>query len=100
MIRANAFDVVILDLGSSADETIIFVSAQSEFTKHCDADVVQRVMLATQGLRAPVRHALVMHANGYSYEEIANATNANIGTVRSRIHYGRKRARELVSEIT
>jgi len=42
------------------------------------------------------RQTLVLCANGYSYEEIGEATGANKGTVRSRIHYARKRAeREL-----
>lgn len=83
----------------SADETIMFMTAQRETAPQWEPEVLDKVALATQSLRTPVRKALMMHANGYTYEEIASATNANIGTVRSRIHYGRKRAREIVGEI-
>ena len=36
---------------------------------------------------------------GLSYEEIAEATGANIGTVMSRLHYARKRMQELLKPI-
>jgi RNA polymerase sigma factor (sigma-70 family) len=47
-------------------------------------------------LPAHHRHALVLVAAGYSYAAIAGITGASIGTVRSRVHYARKRAQELL----
>ena len=42
------------------------------------------------------RQTLILCATGYTYKEIAEATGVSRGTVRSRIHYARKRAqREL-----
>ena len=37
---------------------------------------------------------LLADAEGLSYEEIAEVTRTNVGTVRSRIHRGRKLLRE------
>lgn len=36
--------------------------------------------------------------HGYHYEEIARMTGSNVGTVKSRIHRGRERLRELLSK--
>jgi RNA polymerase sigma-70 factor, ECF subfamily len=43
------------------------------------------------------RHALIMYARGFSYQEIANEQNTSVGTVRSRLHYARKQARQLLA---
>jgi RNA polymerase sigma-70 factor (ECF subfamily) len=45
-----------------------------------------------------LRQVLVLFAEGYSYLEIAELTGANIGTVRSRLHYARKRARQILED--
>ena len=43
------------------------------------------------------RAVLVLHdIEGFSYQEIANIVGASIGTVRSRLHYGRIRLKELL----
>ncbi|MGH8873675.1 MAG: sigma-70 family RNA polymerase sigma factor [Acidimicrobiia bacterium] len=56
---------------------------------------VQRALLS---LPIEFREAVVMcDVVGLSYEEIAQAVAAPIGTVRSRIHRGRKMLRELLS---
>ena len=36
----------------------------------------------------------LMHFNGYQYNEIADALNIPIGTVKSRINYARKKLKE------
>jgi RNA polymerase sigma-70 factor (ECF subfamily) len=44
------------------------------------------------------RAVLVLHdIEGFSYQEIADIVGANVGTVRSRLHYGRLKLRELLS---
>ena len=52
-----------------------------------------------QKLSEPLRQVLILQSEGRSYEEIAEITKANIGTVRSRIYYARKRARSLLAEL-
>lgn len=43
------------------------------------------------------RTVLVLHdIEGFSYQEIADIVGANLGTVRSRLHYGRLKLRELL----
>jgi len=48
-------------------------------------------------LTNPLREVLILYANGRSYEQIAAATGAKVGTVRSRLHYARKRAKQLLA---
>ncbi|HEY9788452.1 MAG TPA: RNA polymerase sigma factor [Candidatus Obscuribacterales bacterium] len=44
------------------------------------------------------REVLVLHdIEGFSYQEIADIVGTSIGTVRSRLHYGRVKLRELLS---
>ncbi len=44
------------------------------------------------------REVLVLHdIEGFSYQEIASITQVSIGTVRSRLHYGREKMRELLN---
>ena len=45
------------------------------------------------------RQALVLSSAGFSYSEIADITGATLGTVRSRIHYARKRAQKLLAPV-
>jgi RNA polymerase sigma-70 factor (ECF subfamily) len=43
------------------------------------------------------RAVVVLHdIEGFSYQEISDIVGANIGTVRSRLHYGRLKLRELL----
>lgn len=64
-----------------------------------ESDVLSAVSNVVASLASPLRQVLLLWADGMSYEEIAAATDANIGTVRSRLHYARKRARCLLGEI-
>jgi|SRR5579885_1395709 len=50
-----------------------------------------------QQLTEPLREVLLLYASGKSYEEIADATGAKVGTVRSRLHYARRRAKKLLA---
>ena len=43
------------------------------------------------------RAVLILHdIEGFSYQDIAEIIGANIGTVRSRLHYGRQKLKELL----
>lgn len=64
-----------------------------------ESDVLTAVSDVVENLASPLRQVLLLWADGMSYEEIAAATDANIGTVRSRLHNARKRARCLLGEI-
>jgi RNA polymerase sigma-70 factor (ECF subfamily) len=56
-------------------------------------------MQALSQLPAPQRSALVLHfLEDFSLEEIARITGANLGTVKSRLHYAKKALRELLEE--
>ena len=41
--------------------------------------------------------SLLLYAQGYDYGEIAAMTHASIGTVKSRLHYSRKRLKRLLN---
>jgi len=59
----------------------------------------QEQMIASSLRQLPEtqREVLVLHdIEGFSYQEISNIVGASIGTVRSRLHYGRLKLRELL----
>jgi RNA polymerase sigma-70 factor (ECF subfamily) len=61
-------------------------------------EVSRTLQLALAELPFEQREAILLaDVHGYRYEEIANMTGASEGTVKSRIHRGRTRLRELLS---
>lgn len=62
-------------------------------------DVMPQIERQLKKLKPNIMRALVLSAEGYSYEEIAKLTGANIGTVKSRIHYARKKAAEKLAHL-
>jgi RNA polymerase sigma-70 factor (ECF subfamily) len=63
-----------------------------------DWNVMPAIKTALERLGKPARQSLLLHVSGYGYEEIAAITKVSIGTVRSRLHYAKKRAKELLAE--
>jgi RNA polymerase sigma-70 factor (ECF subfamily) len=58
-----------------------------------------RVKWAMDQLSPDQKAALIFReVEGLSYQEIAEATGASIGTVMSRLHYGRKKVQELLKD--
>ena len=58
-----------------------------------------RVQWAMDQLSPDQKAALIFReVEGLSYQEIAEATGSSIGTVMSRLHYGRKRMQKLLQE--
>jgi len=56
-------------------------------------------MEALNQLPPPQRAALLLHfVEDFSLEEIAGITGVSLGTVKSRLHYGKKALRELLEE--
>ncbi|HPW82697.1 MAG TPA: RNA polymerase sigma factor [Verrucomicrobiota bacterium] len=50
-------------------------------------------------LPAPQRSALLLHfLEDFPLEEIARITGVSVGTVKSRLHYGKKALREILME--
>jgi RNA polymerase sigma factor (sigma-70 family) len=84
-----------------ADEEGIVYLSRNRLTSHdaLDLDLTEQLKTTMQRLTQPLRKVLVLYAQGYSYEHIAQVTNANIGTVRSRLHHARKRARRLLDNL-
>jgi len=65
-----------------------------------DPDLLPQLKSMLQQLAEPLRRVLVLHAYGFSYEQISEMTKTNLGTVRSRLHYARKKARCLLGDLT
>jgi len=63
-----------------------------------DRDEQEHMIAASlQQLPDTQREVLLLHdVEGFSYQEIADIVGASIGTVRSRLHYGRLKLRELL----
>ena len=70
------------------DAQLADVPESPELDVAIDREALQRCL----GLISPEhREALVLRFfEGMSYEEIARATDSSVGTVRSRIHYGKE----------
>jgi RNA polymerase sigma-70 factor (ECF subfamily) len=62
-------------------------------------ELEERVKLAMDKLPTEQRAALIFRdVEGLSYQEMAEAMGCSIGTVMSRLHYGRKRIQELLKD--
>ena len=62
-------------------------------------ELEERVKLAMDKLPAEQRAALIFRdVEGLSYQEMTEAMGCSIGTVMSRLHYGRKRIQELLKD--
>jgi len=62
-------------------------------------ELEERVKGAMEKLPAEQRAALIFRdVEGFSYQEMAEAMGCSIGTVMSRLHYGRKRIQELLKD--
>jgi RNA polymerase sigma-70 factor (ECF subfamily) len=62
-------------------------------------ELEERVKGAMEKLPAEQRAALIFRdVEGLSYQEMAEAMGCSIGTVMSRLHYGRKRIQELLKD--
>ena len=65
----------------------------------CEIDLMPRLKNMLSKLSQPLKQVLVLYSEGYSYQDIARLTNTNIGTVRSRLHYARRRAKSLLGNM-
>ena len=63
-----------------------------------EPDLLPRIKNVLSTLSKSHRQALVLHLEGCNYAEIAQLTGANVGTVRSRIHYARKHAQSQLAD--
>ena len=62
-------------------------------------ELEEKVNWAMEKLPAEQRAALLFReVEGLSYQEMADAMGCSIGTVMSRLHYGRKRMQELLKD--
>jgi RNA polymerase sigma factor (sigma-70 family) len=64
-----------------------------------EIDLMPRIKNMLANLSKPARQVLVLYAEGYTYEEISRFTRTPIGTVRSRLHYARRRAKEMLLDL-
>lgn len=63
-------------------------------------ELEEKVKWAMEKLPADQKVALVFReVEGFSYQEIAESMGCSIGTVMSRLHYGRKKLQELLKDV-
>ena len=75
------------DLESSPDDLLLRREQEAEF------------LLLLDQLPLPHRTALLLHfMEDFSLEEIARITGTSLGTIKSRIHYGKRTLRKLLQE--
>lgn len=64
-----------------------------------EPDVMPQLTGMLGRLSEPLKQTLVLYAEGYSYTEIAQMTNTNVGTVRSRLHHARRKAKRMLKSL-
>lgn len=96
-VRLESLDEPVQTASGQVERSISDESANPE-------DIAQRnelsavIQAALRSLPVNYRLAVVLYdLEGYSYEEISNILGCSIGTVRSRIHRGRKLLRQALS---
>jgi RNA polymerase sigma-70 factor (ECF subfamily) len=91
-----------LDLDGSAvsvhEPELPFIT-RSNCSSQIEPDVLPRICQALRELPRTQRLALVLWLCGYDYFEITQITGADLGTVRSRIHHARHKARQLLVDL-
>jgi RNA polymerase sigma factor (sigma-70 family) len=83
------------DLGSTYLDSRLEAIGEDEE----DPDLFEQLTAMLKQLTTPLREVLLLYASGRSYEDIAAITGAKVGTVRSRLHYARLRAREIMRDV-
>lgn len=96
--RAGSLDEMFGTLDTPIEVPDPGPGAQDELERH---ELGQMLQKALNGLPFDQRQAIVLlDVYGYHYEEIASMTGASLGTVKSRIHRGRERLRQLLTAPT
>ncbi len=104
--RRKGFNLFVFDPQSTHDsdgvDTAMVISQAADPTPNPaeSLDMTERGEMITASLKKlpeNQRTVVVLHdIEGFSYQEISDIVGANIGTVRSRLHYGRVKLRELL----
>lgn len=93
----NGYESVASDciVGLSEEKTGSSIATVPSLVKDClEFDFKEAIANELAGLEATQKTTMYLYAEGYSYAQIANMTEVSIGTVRSRIHYGKRKLRE------
>jgi RNA polymerase sigma-70 factor (ECF subfamily) len=70
-------------------ETMLYYESVQRPT-HSNNVVLKEIQAAIYNLPAIFKNASLLYFQGYKYQEIAEALNEPLGTVKSRIHFARK----------
>ena len=89
--------VILFDGYGGHEEGQYFPQSVCETSCFSDPFVVAELKAFINGLSWKHRDTLLLSLSGATYEEIARATSANIGTVRSRLNTARARAKQSLS---
>jgi len=84
----NDYFIEIADESNSPEQVLL--------AKDLDDKIQKALQMMPIVFRMTVIYADI---EGMSYEEVAEATGASMGTVRSRLHRGRKMLRELIGDL-
>jgi len=98
LLRSTKLEKRYMDRKSDfLDYSLDGYSACAIAEKHSDFDELQSLYTALAALPESHRRPLILSMVGHPYQEIATKLALNVGTVRSRIFYARKRLAELLN---
>lgn len=84
---------------SEQTDEYAYVRACEAKQSQVEVDLMPRIKNMLANLTKSSRQVLVLYAEGYTYEEISRLTQTPIGTVRSRLHYARRRAKDMLMDL-
>jgi RNA polymerase sigma factor (sigma-70 family) len=100
--RKNRVHMSLNDLDFNTENNPDLVALISDKTPRRDAglkELSEKLNTALLKLSEPHRLVMVLHdVQGLSHEEVAEVTNSNIGTVRSRLFYARQQMQSLLTD--
>jgi len=91
-VRLNAF------IDSTDDIYHLNAKSTMEAERPDSSLYAKEIQKSIQSLGEEHRIPFLMHTRGYKYKEIADQMNLSIGTVKSRIFFGRKKLMEILRD--
>jgi len=80
----------------AANRITSVVAGQTMVKPQVEVDFQYRdVLKAISGMESPMRENITLYMQGYQYKEIAESQGISMGTVKSSIHYARKKLTQL-----
>lgn len=84
---------------SQNTENVIYHPVFFDEFEDIGPEELEEIPQILDGLSANHQEVLLLHANGLDYEQISDMTGIGIGKIRSRLHFARRHAHQVLEKI-